>query len=96
MNITKDIIARTENWRTENKNPVKNYATEANAEKEAERVVAIVAAHFAVEERDVRYVTMFNEAWGRYQIAFDMNYIIATGKRGGYIGLIAQIGHMSY
>ena len=95
MNITKDLIARVEAYRETNKNPCKNYATEAAAEKVAEEAAQKIADYFEVS-KPCRYVVVFNPAWGRWIIGFDMTEMLSRPRTGGYLGIVAQMGHFSF
>lgn len=99
MNITKTLIARIEEYRAENKNPCKSYATEAAAEKAVQQVAQDVANHFAIggEQSSARYVVFFNEAWGRWCAAVDMTELLQRkSSTGGYLGFCGQRGFYSF
>ena len=91
MNITKTLITRIEEYRATNKNPCKNYATEAAAEKATAQMAQDVANYFhkerGVEARPAQYVVIYNEAWGRWVGAINMSELIQrSSSTGGYIG----------
>jgi len=88
MNLTKSLIARIEDYRKETKSPCKSYATEARAEKVAEEYSVRFANYFE-QERPMRYIVAYNEAWGRWVIGFDMTEMLARGV-GGYFGVVAN------
>lgn len=95
MNIVKSLIARIEEYRATNKNPCKNYATEAATEAAAEKATAQMAQDVAnyfhkergVEARPAQYVVIYNEAWGRWVGAINMSELIQrSSSTGGYLG----------
>ena len=99
MNIIHNLIARIEGYRADNKNPCKNYATEAAAEKAVQQVAQDVANHFAIsgEQPSARYVVFFNEAWGRWCAAVDMTELVQRKtSTGGYLGFCEQRGFYSF
>lgn len=89
MNITQNLIARIEEYRATNKNPCKNYATEAAAEKATAAAAAKAGTYFDLNGTSARYVVFFNEAWGRWVGAMDYSELLSRKTaRGGYIGAI--------
>jgi hypothetical protein len=100
MNITKNIIDRIEAYRLENKNPCKSYATEAKAIAVAEKKAAYYADYFAdqgVKTKPARYIVAYNDAWGRWIVAFDFSELMSRNtSNGGFIGIAAQQGFYSY
>lgn len=99
MNIAKDLIARVEAYRKDNKNPCKNYATEAKAEAVAAKLAQDYANYFAIGETQhaCRYVVVFNEAWGRWIVGFDFTELLARRtSTGGYVGIAAQNGFYTF
>ena len=86
MNITESLIARIEDYRATNKQPCKNYATEAAAVKAMEKAVADGQNYFGTD-KPARYVVFFNPAWGRWCAGIDMSeYMRRSDFGGGYIG----------
>lgn len=91
MNINKSLMTRIEQRLTETKNPCKNYATEAAAEKATSEVAMKAAEYFTIEGnsvRSARYVVMYIPSWGRWIGAVDMTELL--GRRtstGGYLGI---------
>jgi len=87
-NIIKDLIERIESYRATNKQPCKNYATEAAAEKAtiaaAEQARIRIAA--PTDTKPVRYVVFFVPAWGRWVGALDYTELLSRKGAGGYIG----------
>ena len=95
-NVITTLIARIEEYRATNKQPCKNYATEAAAEKatkaEAERALALLGARN--DARPVRYVVFYNAAWGRWVGALDLSELLSRQGAGGAVGLFT--GFFSY
>lgn len=89
MNIIKEVTIRIEKYRLENKNPCKSYATQASAERAAEKI-ANQAKDFYPLDR-IEYVVFFNEAWQRWNVAFRQPL-----KSGGYMGFFSDKGFFSY
>lgn len=100
MNIVKDLVARIEKRLTETKNPCKLYATEAAAEKVAEKQALTFGQYFArdVEKaRPARYVVVHIPSANKWAIGFDQTEIM--GRRdfaGGYAGIISTAGFYSF
>ena len=91
MNIIASITARIEEYRATNKNPCKNYATEAAAEKATAQIAQDAANYFSkvrgVEARPAQYVVFYNEAWGRWVGAINMSELTQrASSTGGYLG----------
>jgi hypothetical protein len=96
MNIIKQLIVRIEKYRKENKNPCKNYATEAACENAIAKMAQMVADHHGCLQ-PARYVVFYNEAWNRWNAAIDLNELIQRPEaHGGYIGLAASKGFHTY
>jgi hypothetical protein len=95
-NIITEVTARIEDYRATNKQPCKNYATEAAAEKatkaEAERALKILGS--PSEQRPVRYVVFFIPAWGRWVGALDFSEFLSRKNVGGHVGSFT--GFFSY
>jgi len=90
MNITKDVTARIEEYRATNKNPCKNYSTQAAAEKATAIAAAKAGNYFDRNQQPARYVVFFNEAWGRWVGAMDYTELLSRKTcQGGYIGAIS-------
>ena len=91
MNITASLIARIQDRLTETKNPCKNSATEAAAEKAVSVVAMNAAEHFAVnpdEAKSARYVVVFIPSWGRLIGAVDLTELLSLkDMTGGYLGV---------
>jgi hypothetical protein len=95
MNIIKSLVARIEKYRTENKSPCKNYATEARAEKVAEEVSKKLAQYFdANTTKTVDYVVFYVPSWGRWTVAFNLQPWL--NKHGGYVGVAGEMGFYSF
>ena len=91
MNVIKFLTARIEEYRATNKNPCKNYATEAAAEKATAKMAQDAANYFnkqqGVEARPARYVVFYVEAWGRWVGAIDLTELqYRKNSTGGYLG----------
>lgn len=94
MNLIAELTARIEEYRAENKNPCKNYATEAEAEKATLAMAKICAAHFDRDQRGVdaikpaQYVVFFNKAWGRWVGCICITEVMHRPEStGGYLGI---------
>lgn len=93
MNIIKSLTARIEEYRATNKNPCKNYATEAAAEKAVAAVAAMAGRHFYKypnkdDARPARYVVFYVESWGRWVGCVDLTELLARPtSTGGYLGI---------
>ena len=101
MNITASLIARIEEYRATNKHPCKNYATEAAAERVASSFAATLALHHdrseTNQQKPCRYVVVFNEAWGRWVIGFDLTELLSRSTSvGGYVGLAGDAGFFTF
>ncbi len=94
MNIIADLLARIEEYRATNKQPCKNYGTEAAATKAAIHAVTEGQKYFQTE-KPARFVVFFNPAWGRWCVGIDMGeYMKRKDFGGGYIGFFT--GFFSY
>lgn len=94
MNLIAELTARIEEYRAENENPCKNYATEAAAEKATLAMAKICAAHFDRDQRGVdaikpaQYVVFFNKAWGRWVGCICITEVMHRPEStGGYLGI---------
>ena len=67
---------------TENKTCVKTYATKTRAQAEAQKLSDLLADRWEVQNAPVEVLQLGN---GRYFIAPDLNLIVNSSKRGGYI-----------
>lgn len=96
MNIVANLISRVEESRGTNKNPCKNYATEAAAVKAAEKITADAQAHFGTSQ-PANYLAFFVPSWGRWCVAINTNeYYRRHDFPGGYIGYFASCGHFGF
>ena len=91
MNINDTLIARIEEYRSENKNPCKNYGTQQAAEKATAAMAQRAATYFdsrsRADARPARYVVIFNEAWGRWVGGIDLTDLLRRdNSTGGYLG----------
>lgn len=97
MNIAKELIARIEEARSTTRTPCKSYATEAGAERVAEERAEAYGQVFDKSGASCRYIVVFNEAWGRWVIGFDMTEMCRrNGFMGGYVGLPGDNGHFTF
>jgi hypothetical protein len=90
-NIITELTARIEDYRATNKQPCKNYATEAAAEKATAKMAQAAATYFDKERRvDARpadYVVFYVPAWGRWVGCINMSGLInRANSTGGYLG----------
>jgi hypothetical protein len=90
MNIIADLNARIEDYRATNKQPCKNYATQAAAEKATSEVALAAARYFTRRDYAVisaRYVVFYVEAWGRWVGCVDLSELMGRKtSTGGYVG----------
>lgn len=88
MNIITSLIARIEDYRTTNKNPCKNYATEAAAEKAAQLMAQAALKMLGApnDQQPVRYVVFLVPAWGRWVYALDFSELLSRKGAGGPVG----------
>lgn len=88
-NVIDSLISRIEDYRKTNQNPCKSYATKEAAEK-ATAAMARKAAKMLDKNPDAQpasYLVFFNEAWGRWVGAIDLNQLITRQSfAGGYVG----------
>jgi hypothetical protein len=100
MNITKTVINRIEARRETNKSPCKSYATEAAAEAVAQKKAVEYADHFVKQgctNAPCRYIVAYNEAWGRWIIAFDISGLANRNtSTGGYLGIASSDGFFGF
>ena len=96
MNIITDLINRIEDYRTTNKNPCKNYATQASAEKATLKMAEIVGEHHMTSS-PADYVVFYNEAWGRWVGAINLSELMRRSDYcGGYVGLAGSKGFFTF
>lgn len=93
-NIIETVTARIEEYRKENKNPCKNYATKEAAEKATAKMASIAACHFGHKE-PADYLVFYIEPWGRWVGAVNMTTLLQRGG-GGYIGICSSKGFYSF
>lgn len=90
MNIIETLVARIEEYRLTNKQPCKNYATKAAAEKATAAAAAAAGKYFDRNAQPARYVVFYNPAWGRWVGAMDYNELFQRKTcTGGYVGAIS-------
>lgn len=94
MNIIKNLIERIEKMRCDSRNPVKSYKSYENAEKAAEKMLEEAKQEFDVP--DCGYIIFYNPHWERYCVAFDLTGMLAKYHVGGFIGIFAVAGFISY
>uniref|UniRef100_A0AAU8GSE9 Uncharacterized protein n=2 Tax=Viruses TaxID=10239 RepID=A0AAU8GSE9_9VIRU len=88
-NIIKSLTARIEERLAETKNPCKNYATEAAAEK-ATAAVALKAAQSLTMDENAKpadYVVIYIESWGRWVGCINLSEVLRRPNAGGYVGV---------
>jgi hypothetical protein len=88
MNIITNLINRIEAYRATNKNPCKSYSTQAAAEKATASMAKRAAVYMTCNDdaEPARYVVFYNEAWGRWVGAIDINELVRRKNAGGYVG----------
>lgn len=91
-NIITKLTASIEEYRAENKNPCKNYATEAAAEKATAAMAQKAATYFDKQGRadapEADYVVFYVEAWGRWVGCINLSDLMRrSNSTGGYIGI---------
>lgn len=88
MNIIKSLTARIEDYRATNKQPCKNYATEAAAEKATSEIAAHAARYLTGRDNEpsAQYIVFYVEAWGRWVGCVNMSELLTRKGAGGYIG----------
>jgi hypothetical protein len=95
MNVIKTLIARIEEVRTTNKNPCKNYSTEARAEKATAAVAELAARHFTkqgFEVKPAQYVVFFVPEWNRWVGAVSLTELMGrSSSTGGYLGCCGDV-----
>lgn len=88
-NVITQVTARIEEYRATNKQPCKNYATEAAAEKATAKAAEEAGKYFDEKAEPARYVVFFIPAWNRWVGAMDYTELFRRQtNRGGYIGAI--------
>lgn len=87
-NLIAELTARIEDYRATNKNPCKNYATEAAAEKATAAAAKRAAVWLTRDEaaKPARYVVFYVEAWGRWVGCLDFTELLRRKDAGGYVG----------
>lgn len=90
-NVIRDLTARIEEYRSTNKRPCKNYATEAAAEKATADMAQRAATYFDKQNRadapSAHYVVFYVEAWGRWVGCINLSELIQrSNSTGGYLG----------
>lgn len=97
-NVITTLTARIEDYRTTNKNPCKNYGTQAAAEKATKAMALAAAAHFTKPGHEVReadYVVFQVEGWGRWVGCISLSELLGrSSSTGGYLGFCT--GFFSY
>ncbi|ALH23768.1 hypothetical protein FDH70_gp62 [Pseudomonas phage PaMx25] len=90
-NIITELTARIEDYRSTNKNPCKNYATQAAAEKATAKMAQAAATYFDKQNREdapsADYVVFYVEAWGRWVGCINLSELLRrSNSTGGYLG----------
>jgi|LakMenE18May11ns_1017448.scaffolds.fasta_scaffold9665783_1 hypothetical protein len=95
MNIIDSLIVRIEDYRATNKNPCKNYGSQAAAEKAIAKTAQLAGEYFARDQsqaQSARYVVFYIEAWGRWVGAIDLTELLSRkNSTGGYLGICGNI-----
>lgn len=91
MDIISALITRVEDYRATNKNPCKNYGTQAAAQAATGKAAQQAADHFAKDSSKpadpCRYVVFYVPAWGRWVGALDYTELLGRStSTGGYLG----------
>ena len=95
MNLITSLTARIEEYRTTNKKPCKNYATEAAAERATAAVAMTAGRHFYARAdgaaESARYVVFYVQPWGRWVGAIGMTELLhRSTSTGGYLGICGE------
>ena len=89
MNLVENLISRIEEYRATNKQPCKNYATQAAAEKATAAAAAAAGRYFDANGKAPRYIVFLVPAWGRWVGAMDYTEMFnRSTANGGYIGAV--------
>jgi hypothetical protein len=89
MNIIETLTARIEAYRATNKQPCKNFATEAAAEKATATAAEAAGKYFDSNAKPARYVVFYNAAWNRWVGAMDYTELFRRSTcTGGYWGAV--------
>jgi hypothetical protein len=95
MNMITLLTDRIEEYRKENKNPCKNYATEQSAIKATEKVADLVGKQHGTHP--AQYLVFYNEAWGRWVGVINLTETLTrTDSHGGYVGLAGSKGFFTF
>jgi hypothetical protein len=93
MDIIATLIARVEEYRATNKQPCKNYATQAAAQAATGKVALMAAQYFykypnKQDCQPARYVVFYVPAWGRWVGALDYTELLSRpSSTGGFLGI---------
>jgi len=89
MNIVTSLITRIEEYRSTNKQPCKNYASQEAAEKALIKASEAAGKYFDLEGKPANYIVFFNPAWNRWVGAMDYTELFKRKTAtGGYVGAI--------
>jgi len=95
MNMITLLTNRIEEYRQENKNPCKNYATEQAAEKAVSKIADLVGKYHGTHQ--AQYLVFYNEAWGRWVGAVNLSEVMRRHDYcGGYVGLAGSKGFYTF
>jgi len=90
MNIITSLTERIEDYRSTNKQPCKNYATQEAAEKATAKMAGDAAKYFTRPNEQVKsanYVVFYVEAWGRWVGCINLSELLGRKtSTGGYVG----------
>lgn len=91
MNIIETCLERIEDYRKTNKNPCKNYATKAAAEKATSNMAKKAAIYLTGRESEesANYVVFYVDAWGRWVGCIEISEVLRRKNAGGYVGCCA-------
>ena len=98
MNVITTLTARILDYYATNKNPCKNYGSEAAAESATSKVAMVAAQHFTKPNEKVvsaRHVVLYAAEMGRWVGCVDLTELMRRNtSTGGYIGVCK--GFFSY
>lgn len=89
-NLISELTERIEEYRATNKNPCKNYATEAATEKATAAAATHIGNYFSRsgEGKQAYYVVFYVAAWGRWVGCINQSEVLSRpDSAGGYLGI---------
>tara|TARA_R110000787_G_scaffold12623_1_gene40593 strand:- start:936 stop:1232 length:297 start_codon:yes stop_codon:yes gene_type:complete len=94
-NIAELLIERVENRRCETKNPCKNYSSYSAANKAGLKFSTDFAELNGYSP--IHYVVVFDEVWGRWFVALNINEFTQRPEwRGGFVGIGCDEGFYQF